>query len=269
MLALAMSIMQFLPSLVRELLKHVPKLGFEVTDWEGVRRDAPLMAARLLSQSGVPALKKAQEIAFASFLSFTPPPSTGVRVDQQEFGDLLLRYYFAQLEIDEGVFLDLRAEHFTQSPGRLHFRPNGFWYRFSPGFRTSLLELYDGFYFDREDLFERGLRGTGLLSDSWSAGDRDRMKTLFRSHFGSARDLPMRFNLEDFQKTFLSVFEFLMEKKVRLSSEFMLFGAYLVTLYLALQQAGCSHEVGRIYRELRRHRIIDTGQQNLHHPDST
>lgn len=246
-----MSIMQFLPSLVRELLKHVPKLGFEVTDWEGVRRDAPLMAARLLSQSGVSGLKKAQETPFSSFLSFDSPPAP-TSGDSQEFGDLLLRYYFSQLVIDEGVFLDLRPEHFSQSPGKLHFRPNGFWYRFSPGFRQALLELYDGFYFDREDLFESGLRGTGLLSDSWSQEERERMKTLFRSHFGSARELPMRFNLEDFQKTFLSVFEFLMEKKVRLSSEFMLFGAYLVTLYLALQKAGGSHEVGSIYRELRR-----------------
>jgi hypothetical protein len=243
--------MQFLPSLVRELLKHVPKLGFEVTDWEGVRRDAPVMAARLLSQSGVPALKKAQETAFSSFLTFESP-STGAPVHAQEFGDLILRYYFLQLELDDGVFLDLRPEHFSHSPGKLHFRPNGFWYRFTPGFRNALLELYDGFYFDREDLFESGLRGTGLLNDSWSLEDRERMKSLFRSHFGSARDLPMRFSLEDFQKTFLSVFEFLMEKKVRLSSEFMLFGAYLVTLYLALQKAGGSHEVGRIYRELRR-----------------
>lgn len=246
-----MSIMQFLPSLVRELLKHVPKLGFEVTDWEGVRRDAPIMAARLLSQSGVPGLKKTQGAVFSSFLSFDPP-SASVLSDPQEFGDLLLRYYFSQLEIDDGVFLDLRPEHFSQSPGKLHFRPNGFWYRFTPGFRNALLELYDGFYFDREDLFEKGLRGTGLLADSWSHEDRERMKSLFRSHFGSARDLPMRFNLEDFQKTFLSVFEFLMEKKVSLSSEFMLFGAYLVTLYLALQKAGGNHEVGRIYRELRR-----------------
>jgi predicted unusual protein kinase regulating ubiquinone biosynthesis (AarF/ABC1/UbiB family) len=254
-----MSIMQFLPSLVRELLKHVPKLGFEVTDWEGVRRDAPLMAARLLSQSGVAGLKKAQESVFSSFLVFSAPP-TPPGSDPQEFGDLLLRYYFSQLQIDEGVFLDLRPENFSQSPGRLHFSPNGFWYRFSPTFRQSLLELYDGFYFDREDLFERGLRGTGLLSGSWSPEDQERMKTLFRSHFGTARDLPMRFNLEDFQKTFLSVFEFLMEKKVRLSSEFMLFGAYLVTLYLALQKTGTRHDVGRIYRELRRPSVNGSGQ---------
>ena len=257
-----MSIMQFLPTLVRELLKHVPKLGFEVTDWEGVRRDAPLMAARLLSQSGVAGLKRAQESAFHSFLTFESSASPTLS-DPQEFGDLLLRYYFSQLEIDDGVFLDLRPEHFSQSQGKLHFRPNGFWYRFSPGFRLALLELYDGFYLDREDLFESGLRGTGLLSDSWSPEDRERMKSLFRSHFGSARDLPMQFNLEDFQKTFLSVFEFLMEKKVRLSSEFMLFGAYLVTLYLALQKAGGRHEVGRIYRELRRTSKTTTAPERI------
>ncbi len=259
--------MQFLPSLVRELLKHVPKLGFEVTDWEGVRRDAPLMAARLLSQSGVAGLKKTQDAAFSSFLSFSAPTVSSVS-DSQEFGDLLLRYYFSQLQIDEGVFLDLRPEHFLQSPGKLHFSPNGFWYRFSPTFRLSLLELYDGFYFEREDLFERGLRGTGLLSDHWNPEDRERMKTLFRSHFGPARDSPMHFDLEDFQKTFLSVFEFLMEKKVRLSSEFMLFGAYLVTLYLALQKTGRSHEVGRIYRELRKN-SIPRGPEHLEHTDST
>ena len=249
-----MSIVQWLPPMVRELLKHVPALGLELTDWEGVRRDAPLMAARLLSQNGVSQLKARQKEEFGGFLSFDDAPAAGSTTgptDPTGFGDLLLRYYFSQLQSDHGAFLDLRPEGFSFSPGVLHFKPNGFWYRFSPSFRSGLLDLYDGFYFDDESKFESGLKATGLLSPDWPEADRERVKSLFRSHFGAARDQPMSFSIAGFQKTFLSVFEFLLEKKVRLSSEFMLFGVSLITLYLSLEKYGSIHEVGRIYRSVR------------------
>jgi hypothetical protein len=247
-----MKIVQWLPPLVRELLKNVPALGLELTDWEGVRRDAPLMAARLISQSGVARLQEIQSGHFGSFLSFDPPRTkSDTPIPPAEFGNLILRYYFSQLEYGDGVFLDLRPDSFQQTPGKLHFRPNGFWYRFSDDFRLGLLDLYDGFYFNDEEKFEQGLKSTGLLSPDWPEVDRERVKRIFRSHFGDAREQPMRFTITDFQKNFLKIFEFLLEKKVKLSSEFMLFGVYLVTLYLALEKFGAEHEVGRIYREVR------------------
>jgi hypothetical protein len=261
-----MNFAQLLPPMVRDLLKHVPTLVWDVMDWESVRRDAPLMAARLLSQSGVEALKVGMGTDFGDFLSFQPSPP-GRALSPAERGDLVLRLYFSQLEREQGVFLDLRPEHFTGTDGKLFFKPNGFWYRFSPAFRSGILDLYDGFYFDDDARFEKGLFATGLLSEKWPVEDRERIKTLFRSHFGEARDRPMRFSLGQFQKTFVSVFEFLIEKKVRLSSEFMLFGIYLVTLYLSLEASGASHDVGRIYREVRTRSIGGIGSKNIKHPD--
>ena len=245
-----MSLTQFLPNVVKELLKHVPSLVFEVTDWNSVRRDAPLMTTRLFSKAGVSSLKKFQSAQLSPFISFSDQKSAGGMKDPQGFGDALLRYYFAQLYCSEGIFLDIRDENFKWAEGLLHYNPNGFWYHFTPVFRLGLLDLYEGFYLEDDAKFQRGLLSTRLIQENWSLEDQNHMKQLFRNHFGASLDEPMSFNLVDFQKTFLKIFEFLMEKKVVLSSEFMLFGIYLVTLYLGLEKLGQKHAVKKLYLDV-------------------
>jgi hypothetical protein len=115
----------------------------------------------------------------------------------------------------------------------------------------GLLDLYDGFYLENEVKFTKGLQSTGLINPSFTSDDIVKMKGLFRNHFGSSLNESMKFNLMDFQRTFLKIFEFLMEKKVMLSSEFMLFGIYLVTLYLSLEKSGEKHDVRKLYLEVR------------------
>jgi hypothetical protein len=257
-----MSLIHFLPGVVKELLKHVPSLAVEITDWDGVRRDLPLISSRLFTGAGTKALIESQSGHLAPWIHFssrTLPKETRTPTLLQEKGDALLRYYFAQLYHPEGMFLDLRDRRLQWSEGKLHFHPTGFWYVFSPSFRKGLLELYRGFYLGDDSRFEAGLEATGLLSRSWPIEDQREIKNLFRSHFGESLERPMRFDLKQFQQTFVRIFEFLVRKKVKLSSEFMLFGIYLVTLYLSLESYGTEHSTKTLFLEV--HHALGSGPE--------
>ena len=248
-----MSLIHFLPGVVKELLKHVPSLAVEITDWEGVRRDLPLISSRLFTGAGSKTLIESQSRHLGRWIAFTSrtfPKEHQIPNQLQEKGDALLRYYFAQLYHPEGMFLDLRDSRLQWSGGRLHFHPTGFWYAFSPPFRKGLLELYRGFYLGDDSRFEAGLEATGLLRRSWPIEDQQEIKNLFRSHFGESLERPMTFDLVHFQQTFIRIFEFLIRKKVKLSSEFMLFGIYLVTLYLSLESYGTVHSTKTLFLEI-------------------
>lgn len=256
-----MSLIHFLPGVVKELLKHVPSLAIELTDWDGVKRDLPLITSRLFTGSGVSPLIESQTRQIGSWVNFstrTLPKEPMDVSSRQSKGDALLRYYFAQLYHSKGMFLDLRDSRFQWSGNTLHFHPSGFWYQFSPSFREGLLELYEGFYLGEDSKFESGLIATGLLNRAWPIEDQLEIKNLFRGHFGDSLDHPMRFNLQRFQETFKKIFEFLIRKKVKLSSEFMLFGIYLVTLYLSLEGSGTEHSVKKLFLEV--HQSLTTNQ---------
>jgi hypothetical protein len=75
------------------------------------------------------------------------------------------------------------------------------------------------------------------------------MAHLFRTHFAGALDRSMSFKLSEFQASFQKIFAFLMEKKVHLTTDFMLLGIMLVTLYLSLEELGGEYPVAKIYHE--------------------
>ena|GEM_PF-914824 len=245
-----MSLIHFLPGVVKELVKHVPDLALEVTDWDGVLRDLPVLSRRLLTGAGASGLIEAQQKLPGNLVHFTSRIPASGTPPSREKNDAILRWYFAQLHCPEGLFVDLRGRHFEWKNHRLEFHPSGFWYRFTEDFRNGILTLYQGFYRGDEQRFEEGLVATGLLDRSWPAAEQSELKMLFRSHFGNSLEHPMRFTLAGFQESFLRIFQFLLRKKVRLSSEFMVFGIYLVTLYLALEEGGHSHAVKSLFTEV-------------------
>ncbi len=246
-----MSLLHFLPGVVKELAKHVPDLALEVTDWRGVSRDIPVISHRWLTGAGIQELRRAHEHKIGAFVEFSSGPGpTSADLPTKEKGDAILKLYFAQLYVPEGLFFDLRDQHFDWKEGKLLFAPNGLWYRLSDAFRTGILTVYQGFYRGDEKLFEEGLVATGLLDRSWSQEDQSEIKNLFRSHFGESLDRDMVFGLAGFQESFLKIFQFLVRKKIKLSSEFMVFGICLVTLYLALEKGAFAHAVRSIFLEV-------------------
>ena len=247
-----MSLIHFLPGVLKEVLKHVPKLAFDAADWGSLMRDLPRVSARLFTEEGVEDLKQVQGRKLARYISFSREEAERKTSSLTKRSEGILRYYFAQLFCEEGVFLDLREHHFTHSPGGLIFKPNGLWHPFSASFRSGLEKLYDGFYSKNDVLFEEGLMLTGLLNPQWPQEIKNELKALFKSHFGDSLEMPVRLTLDSLQESMMNLFKFLIREKVRLSSEFMLFGVMLVSLYLALESDPDPLPVKKIFEEVRR-----------------
>lgn len=242
-----MNLMSWLPRALKELITHVPTLLFEVVSWTELSKDISALSQRLITGSGAAELRQKLTKSLPKSLNFTDQSSPLVRSNQ--LGEMILELYFRQLKNKDGMFLDLRLRHFSGSENRFMWNPNSMWTCFSPAFREALQKLYDGFYLGSDQVFHDGLVETGLISQDWSVEDQLEMKRLFKAHFGSAIDQPMEFKLASFQESFQNVFSFLMKKKVKLSTDFLILGVMLVTLYLSLEELGGSYPVADIYKK--------------------
>lgn len=161
----------------------------------------------------------------------------------KEFGQTLLTLYFQNILSSRPFFLDLRQERFFVHGGKTFWNPSSFWGTFTDEFRHGVSQLYQGFYYDKSDLFKKGLVQVGLLNEQWPEEDQQKIMTLFINHFGANKNAPMKFNLDTFQASFKEIFLFLMKKKVKLSTDFLFLGVTLVTLYLHLESLGDSYDV--------------------------
>ena len=94
------------------------------------------------------------------------------------------------------------------------------WFDFSSGFRSGLSEVYEGFYEQKDDVFEKGLIKIKLIDESDSEEIKSEMKKLFSAHFGEALNSPIKFSMKDFQESFHQVFSFLFKQGKQLPSEF-------------------------------------------------
>lgn len=241
-----MNLMSWLPRALKELITHVPTLLFEVVSWTELSKDISILSQRLLTGSGAAELRQKLAQSLPKSLNFTS--SATPLQSEPKLGETILELYFRQLQSPDGMFLDLRLRHFAGGPDTYQWNPNSMWASFSPSFREALGKLYDGFYFGDDQIFHEGLIETGLISQEWSETDQLEMKRLFKAHFGSAIDQPMTFQLSTFQASFQNVFSFLLKKKVKLSTDFLILGVMLVTLYLSLEELGGAYPVADIYR---------------------
>lgn len=244
-----MSPLSWLPGPIRELLRHVPTLLWEMVDWGSMTKDVTTLSGRLLSAKGKDEAKNHLAQLLPAGLRFAD--LAGRTEDKQLLGDVWLELYFRQLLSNGPMFLDLRASTVDGARDDWHWSPTNLWAEFTPGFALALGKLYDGFYLADDALFKQGLRETGLVDPQWPLADQEQMALLFKQHFGTADASPMRFQLSAFQASFQKVFSFLAEKKVHLSADFLHLGIMLVTLYMALESWGGTHDVARIYRQAR------------------
>jgi hypothetical protein len=151
-------------------------------------------------------------------------------------GEKVLEIYFTQLfRQDASVHLDLRANYFSAQSETLLWRPSPLRYKFSAAFLISIRELYQGFYDDKPDVFDKGLEGLGMIRSSMSPEERQEIRQLLFSHFGEGRTSPVVFSVSKFQKSFDEIFSYFLKNEVPLHPEFALLGANLATLYANLQ----------------------------------
>lgn len=249
-----MIFMRFLPGVLKELLKHVPTVIFEVVDWSVLGHELPKMTRRLLQKEGYEDIYHPQKTYLAPF---------GVHLDdqidkhfdlknQKRAAEQLLALYFAQLFSPHGLFLDLGPNHFDVKNGELHFKPTGLWTKFSDDFALGLRNIYDGFYFEDEALFHQGLLSCGLTSKDWSDQDKEHLARLFRSNFGDSLSEGMKFELEPFKESFFKIADFMLDKKVKISTDFLYLGIALVTLFSSLEKSESSLHVKQIYLDVKK-----------------
>jgi len=173
--------------------------------------------------------------------------SSDSKISKKEYGESILEFYFSQINYGKVIFLDLRSERFNLGPEQIYFEPNGMWYQFSGGFREGLTQVYEGFYLEKEDIFEMGLEKIKLIDPHDNNEIKNEMKNLFKSHFGEALNSPIKFKMSDFQESFHQIFSFLYKQNKNLPSEFTFLGIYLVTLYLNLSSIEESLDVKASY----------------------
>jgi len=244
-----MIFMRILPGVLKELLKHVPTVLFDAVDWSVLASELPKLSRRIIQKDGYSELYELQ----ANFLEpFNVELVNQISknydlVGQKKAAEQILTVYFAQLFSPHGIFLDLGPNHFEFQNEKLAYKPSGLWTQFSPTFTAGLKDIYDGFYFENEELFHKGLLESGLTSNEWPKEDRNNLAKLFKSHFGASLTSEMSFDLDTFKASFIKVADFMLVKKVKISTDFIYLGIALVTIYSSLEKTQTKVNVKEIY----------------------
>jgi hypothetical protein len=248
-----MIFMRILPGVLKELLKHVPTVLFEAVEWTVLASELPKLSRRIIQKEGYAELFDLQG-------AFLEPFNVNLvtQVDklynlqgQKAAAEKILTLYFAQLFSPHGLFLDLSPTHFDLKNDDLNFKPSAMWTKFNPEFAKGLQDIYDGFYFDDEILFHKGLLESGLTSNSWPDEDRLKLAELFKSNFGASITGEMNFEMGTFKESFLKIADFMLIKKVNISTDFLYLGIALVTMYSSLEKSEAKVNVKEIYMKVK------------------
>jgi predicted unusual protein kinase regulating ubiquinone biosynthesis (AarF/ABC1/UbiB family) len=237
------------------LLRFVPVRGWDAVEWAPLLGSLGRLSTRYVTERGVPALRRAvaevvPEVAVRpSLLGVVPLARIEDPVRRARAGDALLRLYFGQWLVEDGLFLDLRATHLgLDDDDRLHFAPSGLWIQLRPEFRTGMVALYRAFYSGDEAALDVALRRTGLLRPGLDAAAEQELEALLAAHFGIDQRA-QHFELARFRASFDALFAFFVDHGYRLHSDFVFVGFYLITLYRTLERLGQAHDVRRLCAE--------------------
>jgi hypothetical protein len=248
-----MLFLNFLPDVIKDLLKHVPTLMIDLVDWKDLAREVPKITARVIKREGYSDLFAKQNpfLAHAGIDTVIATTSQQINaVSSKSIGEFILKTYFSQLYSPHGIFLDLRLHHFYQSAQGFSFKPGPLWVTFDEKFRKGLIRMYEGFYFSNDAELEVGLMETGLLKPEWPVETKAELKAILKSHFANSLEEGMKFELDHFQASFIKIAGFLAQNKVKIPQDFMYLGIYLISMYLALQNVSDALPVTQIFKDV-------------------
>ena len=245
----------FLPRDLRELARFVPRRGWDVIDWKPLLASLRQVSWRYLSGHGVEELSTStaavcrRPALVRSLQGTTPLAAVTSTSALGHHGDDILRLYFAQWLVNDGLFIDLRSPRFGVLDSRLAYAPNGLWVTLQPKFRAGMLALYRSFYSDDELAFAAALRQMGMLKEGLAPAAEKQLKALLYSHFAIDQSA-QRFSIDAFKASFDELFAFFTAHDYKLHSDFVWVGFYLITLYLTLEQGGAAHDTRAICAEV-------------------
>lgn len=245
----------FVPEDLRQLARFVPLRGWDAVEWKPLMRSLQQISFRFVTGRGIkrlanhttattPGIQIVSSIERDAAIDEVDAPSALQRV-----GDELLKLYFAQFLVDEGLFLDLRSSRLGLAEETLQFAPNGLWIQLRSEFREGMLALYRSFYGADDQAFEDALRQMGMLPEELSEEAASELKELLYVHFGVQQDA-QHFSIDNFKQSFDQLFEFFTRHDYKLHSDFVFVGFYLITLYLTLEKCGQAYDVRGICAEV-------------------
>jgi predicted unusual protein kinase regulating ubiquinone biosynthesis (AarF/ABC1/UbiB family) len=248
-----MIFMRILPGVLKELMKHVPTVLFSAVEWSELASEIPKLSRRIIQKEGHDELlQKQKEYLKPWGIELVNEVDHHFQFNKnQAAAEAILTLYFAQLFSPHGLFLDLRPNHLDMQHDQLRWHPTGLWTKFSKEFYQGLYDIYDGFYQDNEALYHQGLLKLGLVSPDWSQEERIKLAELFKAQFGSSLEEGMIFELDAFKDSLLKVAHFLLEKRVKISTDFLYLGIYLVTMYSAMEKTKVKINVKQTYLKVR------------------
>ena len=241
----------FIPEDLRQLARFVPLRGWDAIEWKPLLTSMRAVSWRYVSGRGVSALSKTVQgvspgISLVDDLGdATPLTEITAPRSLRRHGDAILRLYFSQWLLDEGLFLDLRPARFGVLDSELLYAPTGLWVDLRPEFREGILSLYRSFYSTDDAAFDDALRQMGMLRPGLPEDAELELKELLHAHFGIDQSA-QAFSIDTFKASFDDLFEFFIEHDYKLHSDFVWVGFYLITLYLTLQHGGQKHDVRTI-----------------------
>jgi hypothetical protein len=233
------------PKVIAEIIGNIPTIAFKTVSWTEFLGASSKTVKRYAKGDVDPKLYSElskllpNQIELISNLR-TEPMSLVTAKN-------VLRIYFLQFKNPQGLFLDLRASHFQEVGETTHWKPNALYHQLQENFRLGILKLYQGFYTDDLDLFYQAMDEIGLTK-GLNQSKKEELKNLFYSHFGDSEHTT--FKISSFNESFFKIFEFFMQHKIKLQTDFIFLGAYLVTLYMHLERYDEAINVKEIYHEV-------------------
>jgi predicted unusual protein kinase regulating ubiquinone biosynthesis (AarF/ABC1/UbiB family) len=248
-----MILMRILPGVLKELSKHVPTVLFQTVEWSELASELPKISRRIIQKEGYEELFHTQKELLHPYcidLTDTQIVQTKKPSDRAA-GEKILTLYFTQLFSPHGLFIDIRSTNFSEEGTHLKWHPTGLWTQFDDKFRQGLLDVYEGFYLQNDELYLSGLSEIGLLKESFTAEERKELGDIFRDQFGKAIEEDQKFELEHFKDSIIRMSNFMLSKKVKISKDFLYLGIYLVTMYSTLEEINAALPVKQIYLDVR------------------
>lgn len=248
-----MILMRILPGILKELSKNVPAVLFQTVEWNELAHELPTISRRLIQKEGYEELFSNHQALLKPYniILTDGAVSHSGPLEDKWVGEKLLTLYFTQLFTPQGLFLDLRLNHFKNQNPIFQWIPSHLWTKFNEEFRQGLLNVYEGFYLEDDQLYYQGLDKIGLLKPGLSEEDRKTLGDLFKAQFGNALNEEMQFDLEHLKDAIIKMSNWMLNKKVQISKDFLYLGIYLVTLYSSLEQTNARLPVKKIYLEVR------------------
>lgn len=241
----------FIPDELRQLARFVPLHGWDVIDWKPLLGSLREVSWRYVSGRGVKRLSRQvgkycdSPRLVQTLDGATPLAAVTAQAKRRRYGDDVLRLYFTQWLVEDGLFIDLRSARFGIIESALAYAPNGLWVKLRPEFRQGMLALYRSFYSEDEMAFDAALRQMGMIQEGLAPAAEAELKDLLYQHFG-IEQRAQRFSIDDFKASFDELFSFFIAHNYKLHSDFVWVGFYLITLYLTLEQGGAAHNTRKI-----------------------